>query len=344
MLHLLRAPSVRTIVWLAVLIAIPALLPGTAAAQDSAAAPSPSPRLLADASWHGRPIQRPLARRSGIADRAPSLRLGAGFSRPGGSRRVRDLQRRLARLGYRPGARDGLFGPRTQAAVLAFQRKHGLRRTGSVGSDVLRTLRTRATPGAAAAPSVQHAEPLPATRAPSPPPAESAPFTPVSDSGGPSPLALVLLLWCAVALLVVAGLALRGRAFPALEDPRSRTPRELEPPPPPAFEPMPAPAPVEQVLTPEPVPAPEEDAPRHHRKPVPIHSGPPWERREALRTRILAMRADGLTLQEIADELTAEGEVTLGGKRQWQPWSVRAATRPLSPRGRPITSGRRETP
>jgi hypothetical protein len=155
MSHLLRALSVRSIVWFAVLVAIPELLPGTAAAQNTAAALSLSPRLLADASWHGRQIQRPLARRSDIADRKPSLGLGTGFSRPGGSRRVRDLQRRLARLGYRPGTPDGLFGTRTQAAVLAFQRKHGLRRTGSVGSGVLRVLRHRTTPGATPAPLVQ---------------------------------------------------------------------------------------------------------------------------------------------------------------------------------------------
>lgn len=359
MLHLLRALSVRTIVWLAVLVAIPALLPGTATAQDTAAAPGLSPRLLADASWHGRQIQRPLARRSDIAGSKPSLGLGTGFSRPGGSRRVRDLQRRLARLGYRPGTRDGLFGPRTQAAVLAFQRKHGLRRTGSVGSDVLRVLRVRTTLGATAAPSVQaQSEPSPPTTTPTPAPTGSAPVTPVSDSQGTPLLVPILVLTLASALLMVAGLALRGRAFPALEGPRSRAPRELEPPPTPAFDVMPAPPPAEQVLQPEAVPArepapapsrepiirPEKESPRHHRTPAPTHYGPPRERREALRARILAMRADGWTLQMIADQLTAEGEVTLGGRRQWQPWSVRAATRPLSPSGRPITSGRRDTP
>src|SRR4051794_41936484 len=109
MLHLLRAPSVRTIVWLAILIAIPALLPTTAAAQDGAAAPSPSPRLLADASWHGRQIQRPLPRRSGIADRTPSLRLGAGFRRAGGSRRGRDPPRRPPPPGRPPRPPPGAF-------------------------------------------------------------------------------------------------------------------------------------------------------------------------------------------------------------------------------------------
>ena len=78
----------------------------------------------------------------------------------------------------------------------------------------------------------------------------------------------------------------------------------------------------------------------------PARAGPaaphvqPQERRAALRERILRMRADGMTLQEIADLLTEEGEVTLGGARRWQPWSVRAATRPADPRGRHIADTR----
>ena len=273
MLHLLRTLSVRTIVWLAVLVAVPALLPGTAAAQDSAAAPGLNPRLLADASWHGRQIQRPLARRSEIPDREPSLGLGTGFTRPGGSRRVRDLQRRLAALGYRPGTRDGLFGPRTQAAVLAFQRKHGLRRTGSVGSDVLRVLRTRTTPGATAAPLVQQSEPLPAPLTPTPTPPASAPITPVSDSEG-LPLLSILLLTLAVPLLMFAGLAVRGRAFPALEGPRSRAPRELEPPPTPVFESMPAHAPSSSSRTRAGAVTAADRPTREGDPPPPAHAGP----------------------------------------------------------------------
>jgi peptidoglycan hydrolase-like protein with peptidoglycan-binding domain/DNA invertase Pin-like site-specific DNA recombinase len=50
------------------------------------------------------------------------LRRGAGFVQPDGSPRVRALQARLQRRGLRPGPVDGLFGPRTQAAVERFQR------------------------------------------------------------------------------------------------------------------------------------------------------------------------------------------------------------------------------
>jgi peptidoglycan hydrolase-like protein with peptidoglycan-binding domain len=35
--------------------------------------------------------------------------------------RVRTVQRTLARLGWQPGPVDGLFGPRTEAAVVRFQ-------------------------------------------------------------------------------------------------------------------------------------------------------------------------------------------------------------------------------
>ena len=61
----------------------------------------------------------------------------------GGSRRVRDLQRRLTKLGYRPGPVDGRFGPRTEAAARWFQYKHGLPTTGRVNRVTLEVLRAR---------------------------------------------------------------------------------------------------------------------------------------------------------------------------------------------------------
>ena len=150
MQHPLRALGAWAVVVLAVLVAVPALLPGSAMAQDTRVPPGIDPALLADASWHGRPIQRPIPRATPVADRAPGLTRGTGYRTPTGSRRVRDLQRRLLRLGYRPGTRDGLFGPRTQAAVIAFQRKHGLEQDGSAGSETLALLRRRTAPGATA--------------------------------------------------------------------------------------------------------------------------------------------------------------------------------------------------
>jgi DNA invertase Pin-like site-specific DNA recombinase len=45
-----------------------------------------------------------------------------------------------------------------------------------------------------------------------------------------------------------------------------------------------------------------------------------------LRERILKMRADGKTLQAIADRLNAEGVPTVRGGAEWRPSSVQAAT------------------
>ena len=62
---------------------------------------------------------------------------GTGFDRPGGSTKVRHLQRQLRRLGHRPGPIDGLYGPRTAAAVARFQRGRG------IAADGVAWLRTR---------------------------------------------------------------------------------------------------------------------------------------------------------------------------------------------------------
>ena len=56
---------------------------------------------------------------------------------------VRDLQRRLARLGFDPGAADGIFGGKTTSAVQAFQRAMGLVVDGVAGPATLGALRGR---------------------------------------------------------------------------------------------------------------------------------------------------------------------------------------------------------
>ena len=57
---------------------------------------------------------------------------GSGLDKPKGFRRVRLLQRRLRLAGARPGAVDGRFGPRTEAAVRRFQRRVGMTVDGRV--------------------------------------------------------------------------------------------------------------------------------------------------------------------------------------------------------------------
>lgn len=53
---------------------------------------------------------------------------------------VRDLQDRLATMGFDTGRVDGIFGPQTQIALLEFQRNYGLRSDGIVADDSLRAL------------------------------------------------------------------------------------------------------------------------------------------------------------------------------------------------------------
>jgi hypothetical protein len=110
--------------------------------------------LLPFAGWNGRPIQAP-HRHETVRTGASGARLrgwsaggvgyGAGFHRPGGSDRVREVQRRLASLGYRVGPVDGLFGRRTRASVAWFQVKHGLPVDGRATPVTVRHLRTRTT-------------------------------------------------------------------------------------------------------------------------------------------------------------------------------------------------------
>jgi hypothetical protein len=99
---------------------------GAAAAGGSAGHRDASRQAVMPAGWNAGPVHR-----------------WTGYSRPSGSRRVRELQRRLNRRGYHAGPVDGLFGPRTERATRRFQARHGLEADAVVGPRTLRALRHR---------------------------------------------------------------------------------------------------------------------------------------------------------------------------------------------------------
>ena len=53
---------------------------------------------------------------------------------------VRQIQEKLISLGYLDGNTDGIFGPKTESALLAFQQEHGLDATGMAGEATCRAL------------------------------------------------------------------------------------------------------------------------------------------------------------------------------------------------------------
>jgi len=124
---------------------------GSAAASSAYSAASAEPQPIPSTGWSGRPIQRPqkpvdvTALTKSVSYpagwKAGAVRYGSGYNTPNGSRRVREVQRRLTRLGYHTGPIDGLYGPLTRSSVQWFQIKHGLRPTGVVAATTLAALR-----------------------------------------------------------------------------------------------------------------------------------------------------------------------------------------------------------
>jgi len=53
---------------------------------------------------------------------------------------IKEVQRRLTLIGYRPGPADGLFGRQTVQAVKSFQRQVGLKATGRIDRSILQRL------------------------------------------------------------------------------------------------------------------------------------------------------------------------------------------------------------
>ena len=217
----LGPPALATALGLLGLVAVPA--------QTHASA---RPDAAASAGWHGRAIQDPRPRPRLIRAawptgwKAGTVGLGSGYLHKHGSKRVREVQRRLRQLGYRPGPVDGLFGPRTRAATLWFQHKHGLRTTGRVNRFTLAVLEARSEHE----PLLADDRTTSATTTPDPvePLTRSVPVPPpTEDPDNPLALPLLLLLAATALGLVVGFLA------PELR----RRPKEPEDPPAPARRP-----------------------------------------------------------------------------------------------------------
>lgn len=58
----------------------------------------------------------------------------------------RAIQRRLTELGYKTGPVDGVVGPRTRAAIRAFERDSGMPETGQVTPELVEALAASVTP------------------------------------------------------------------------------------------------------------------------------------------------------------------------------------------------------
>jgi peptidoglycan hydrolase-like protein with peptidoglycan-binding domain/DNA invertase Pin-like site-specific DNA recombinase len=133
------------------------------------------------------------------------LTRGAGYAQPAGSHRVKQLQRELRRRGLKPGPIDGLYGPRTEAAVVRLQRRQGLPVKGFVDARTRRAL--------ASAPDARGARPAnrrsPRAKPPRPTAIALTGMDPSEDQTG----WLVLTALMALVLGAVAGL-LAGRLRP----------------------------------------------------------------------------------------------------------------------------------
>ncbi|HEY9723037.1 MAG TPA: peptidoglycan DD-metalloendopeptidase family protein [Oscillatoriaceae cyanobacterium] len=120
-----------------------------APASPTAIAPTPSAQAFTGDSW------RPSAQLQAKADAGPvGGGMPAGWMANGATGdNVRQLQQALQNAGFDPQGVDGIFGPLTQAAVVAFQQAKGLEVDGIVGPQTAGALGISLDASAPAVPS-----------------------------------------------------------------------------------------------------------------------------------------------------------------------------------------------
>jgi peptidoglycan hydrolase-like protein with peptidoglycan-binding domain len=206
-------------------------------------------RLQSDSGLSVDGIVGPQTRRTLNAE-APPLAPGAGYRQPGGMPQVRAVQRRLRALGLRPGPVDGLYGPRTRAAIERFQRTAGQPASGVLSAATAVALartdsdqRTRRTSDTGREREAGRPDPRPATRTEAPgadgQPDPSSTRTPKAAddrseetdgavSWPPLPLVLPALALAAIGIAFAGWLRSRrpkpgtGARGPATPDPRPK--------------------------------------------------------------------------------------------------------------------------
>jgi peptidoglycan hydrolase-like protein with peptidoglycan-binding domain len=222
-----RARGRPAAVLLVLAVALSAVCAGPAAASTTYSAADANPRPIPWTGWNGVPIQHPhkavLRTLLGRASfprgwEAGAVGFGSGYRRGNGSERVREVQRRLTRLGYHTGPIDGLLGPLTRSSIQWFQIKHGLRPTGVVAASTLAFLRhpkdlsgglkahAKNRPAPAATP-----KPTPKPKAAPKP--KATPSAPAKPAGNSTPgWLLILLIVLGLALIAAVMMYLRVRS------------------------------------------------------------------------------------------------------------------------------------
>ena len=144
------------------------------------------------------------------------VRRGAGLGVPGGSAQVRALQRRLRTAGESVGSIDGVYGPKTEAAVRNLQDRRGLAVDGVAGPRTYAALNRKGTTASTPPVSLNKEKKQPGTKtpasAPAPKPVAHTEPGDDSDSGGVPWWAIaigVALVGALIAFLVTRGLLRR---------------------------------------------------------------------------------------------------------------------------------------